>query len=53
MIVEKGTKDLSQTFHANFQSNEHKEVSKYSVNELMRSFHHIQFEGNMKRLFFI
>ena len=36
-----------------FGSNEHKEVSKYSVSELMRTCHPIHFEGNSKRLFFI
>ena len=34
-----------------FPSKEHKEVSKYSVNELMRTLNHIQFEGKSKRLF--
>ena len=53
MISYKCTKDLSQTFHVNFPSNEHKEVSKDSVDELMRTFHYIQFESKRKRLFFI
>ena len=34
-----------------FPSKEHKEVSKYSVNELMRTFDHIKFEGKSKLLF--
>ena len=36
-----------------YASNEHNELSKNSVNELMRTFHHIQFERNSKRLFFM
>ena len=36
-----------------FTSKEHKELSKYSVNELMRTLNHIQFEGKGKRLFLI
>ena len=32
-----------------YASNEHNELSKNSVNELIRTFHHIQFESNSKR----